>query len=548
MGSGFGLSRAVSGAVEGMNQTEARRDRASNREYQDVQRERQTTQFDQGQEDREFALRRQDIETARNDEQYKVQKDAQDRQKAGGEALRAYMTTGDVKALEGFANQYTTEGITHEFTKNDDGTYTFSIDNNGKKESKIATADDMGSYAQYLLAKDPYAEMKGQQGLKREAAATKSERKHDMALLEKEYGLKRGVEHVKGKYKEGGKDGKVSDHSKVNIAWAKTKYGGQFANGAWSFDNDTDRKAEIAANLADTYYLTGSDATTAQREAGQAIAQMEAKATEVAKTELDEGGIDEKGYDARVIELMNAYTDAVIKSKAPKPGDMSGAEDQAGGQKVKDKPVGQPGSGIPSANEYIEDVVNDPPPESSGMTEDEFRNAAREDYQTRYGGEIAAAEEAAPSAPTLERPTAEGEKSAVKEDTSMSIPGISDANAGEAPNLKRQKQAEEDAATEEGRRKEQRSGVKPETLKRKKAERTGELKRKAEETRLGRGNKKARAEQERNLRRYRKLKSTARAKTMSEKQLGLALLAAESRKEKDDIKRILKAKGNNGDK
>lgn len=318
------------------------------------------------------------------------------------------------------------------------------------------------------------------------------------------------------------------------------------------FSFDTNSKKRLSAthtDLAGAYRMVeGMDTNSAHRQASRAMSQMEEMAIKQADEELDSGSIDKDQYEGRVSNLIDSYTDTVIKRMAPKPGDILGREgDPGGGQKVKDKPTGQPGSGIPTMDEYIEESVRTLG-ESSGMSEDELRAAAREDYQSRFGEEAAAAEEAAPVGPALERPTTEGEEAAVQADTSMSIPGISNANAGEAPSLKRKQQAEEDAAAEEGRRKEQRSGVKPEALKRKKAERTEELKGKAEESRLGRGNKKARAEQARNLRRYRKLKSTARAKTMSKKQLGLALLAAESRKEKDDIKRLLKGKGTNADK
>lgn len=548
MASGYGLARAFEGGVQGWKEGEARRDRATQRERSDVQ-------FEQGQEDREYKLRRQDIETARSDEQYKVQKDAQDRFRAGSEAMRGWMTSGDIEGLNEFANKYTRDGVDHQLSKNDDGTYSYTMSVDGKSgESKNVTEDEIGTYTQLLMSQDPYAEMKEQQGLKREAAETASERKHDLAKITHEYALKRGLKSTaeggEGDGKGGKRDKAITADNKQQAKLSKDYYGTVY-DGMFQFDtNSKKRLSATHSTLADAYRMTGDGNTnTAHDRAARAMAQMEEMAIKQADEELDSGEIEEKDKEGRVSNLISSYADTVIKRMAPKPGDILGREgDPGGGQKVKDKPTGQPGSGIPSVDQYIEDVVNDPPPEASGMSEDELRAAAREDWQTRYGEEAAAAEEAAPVGPALERPTTEGEEAAVQADTSMSIPGISDANAGEAPNLKRQKQAEEDAAAEEGRRKEQRSGVKPEALKRKKAERTEELKGKAEEAKLGRGNKKARAEQARNLRRYRKLKSTARAKTMSKKQLGLALLAAESKKEKDDIKRILKEKGTNGDK
>lgn len=363
MASGIGLGRMMQGAVEGLDKTEARRDR-------ETQRGREDTQWEQGQEDREYSLTRQTIDDSRSDEQYQIQKDKQTRFKSGNEALRGWMTTGEIDGINGYMNEYTPEGLDHELTKNEDGTYTAVMKFDGREESKAISEQEIGTYMQVLMTQDPYAKLTEQQNAKKAADVKKEDRAFDMKKLEKEYELKRGIEHIKGSYKKDGKGGKGSSsmpaYQKELADLSKEKYGGSFANGMWSFDSTRkERMSATHADLAGAYYMAGEgDTNTAHRQASRAMSVMEQRAAEQADAELDEGTIDKKQYELRVADIVDHYTDLTIKKMAPTPGETL---QRGGGQPA---PKSDTGTEIPL--EAIQQLKDDPSDEMKKFFDDTF--------------------------------------------------------------------------------------------------------------------------------------------------------------------------------
>lgn len=415
MGSGYGLSRAISGAVEGMDRTEARRDRASNREHQALQRERETEVYDQGQDDREYALRRRDIETDRSDNEYQRLEGNRQRKIKVNDALKGWMMDGDLQVVTDVANEYGVEGVEYEITKNDDGSYTRKMTGPDGTKEEIVDEDAIGQGLMMFNDDDFAGSLRGQQ-------QKTSERKHDMAKLEKEYELKRGVEHVKGSYKEGGglsRTGKsLPAYSKELARLSGERYGGKLANGEWTFDTQRKKgKAAAHSDLASAYYLSGDgDTNAAHRHAGRAVIQFEDRAIMQADQELDDGTIEKDKYEARVVELVDSYTDLVIGRMTPKPGDTAGRQ-PAGPQTGE---VGDAGTGTPSWEDYLARGLE--MGRERGMSDEETTAEVRKRYEAQYG--MPPTEDAA--APELQRDSGVTAKEG-------GIPGISDAVADEVP-------------------------------------------------------------------------------------------------------------------
>ena len=176
----YGMGLMVQGGAEGARRFQDYQEEKEDRGYELKRREREDTLFEQGQQDRSYTLARRDFEDARADEQYKIQKRAQDRKLKGQEAIRNWMSTGDIEGLVSYANEFTTQGIEHQMTKDADGGYTATIMRDGNVlSSKKVTEDEIGQYIMRLTASDPWETLKGEQDIAREAKTKEAEPEKD---------------------------------------------------------------------------------------------------------------------------------------------------------------------------------------------------------------------------------------------------------------------------------------------------------------------------------------------------------------------------------
>ena len=225
---GVALSRMLSAAPEAIDRGMERRDR-------NTYRERETEQYQQGQEDRnrrqsreDYSLARQSINDSRADKEYKTNEDKRKRKVALNEAIRTWQMTGDIEPANKVANEYTAEGVKHKIKKNPDGSYSGSIGYEGKEEPFENISDDeVGTYLMRLGNEDPYQSLVAEKAGKQAAKAKKEERSFQLKKMEKEYSLKRGLERTKSGMKSSakGKDDKVPDYQKVLKAKGKETYG-----------------------------------------------------------------------------------------------------------------------------------------------------------------------------------------------------------------------------------------------------------------------------------------------------------------------------------
>lgn len=319
----IGLARGLEGAAEGIERTQHRRE-------QEKQRERTDTQFEQGQEDREYMLERREITDERADEQYRVQKKMQDRAIAGNEATRAFMTTGDLELVNEFLNMYSPAGLNHDVIKNEDGSYSATMEYKGNKETKAISEDDIGKAMQLYMTSDPYAKLEEQQSLERASAGKAADRAHDMAKIDREWNYRLQQEGIKQKGKDG-KDGEGGlDRLRYDLSWqkelndlAKEDYGSLFGE-QWKFDTTQEKAMRSAqANLAGVYFrlMDEPDTNAASNEAMRKIRKLTVDAQNAADQELDEGQIEKNQYDNRVANIIQSFVDQEIHQLAPKPGE-----------------------------------------------------------------------------------------------------------------------------------------------------------------------------------------------------------------------------------
>ncbi len=316
----FGLSRVVQGAVEGIDKVEARGDRNTRRERTDIQ-------WDQGQEDRNYSLGRRDINDQRSDEEYQKKQDTQAQDEEVRGVMRNYLSTKgkNMDEVAAVFEKYT--GIKYSYEVGQDGTYDVTMENDGKKsEPANLSFDEIGQGMEWLRStSDPYELLKERKANKDATANKKSERAFDMAKLEKEYELKRGLKSTP----EGGKNGKsVTAKNKANLAINKElndiavqDYGSLFGD-QWKFDTTQDKAMRSAqADLAGAYYFSSNDADPSTNSASRAALKDMRKfltaATAQADADLDEGLIEENGYDNRVADIVEFYTDNAIKKMVP---------------------------------------------------------------------------------------------------------------------------------------------------------------------------------------------------------------------------------------
>jgi hypothetical protein len=181
----IGLSRIVDGAVDGIDRGMQRRDRNDQRDRQQVQNERQDMEFEQGQQDREYALTRQSINDGRADQDYKVKQEKAARFKGGNEALRSWLTNGTIDGINAFAKKYTPEGESYILAKKPDGTHTLTVAGPKGEQVVHPTKDEIGMAMQYLMTQDVSKALSDRQSAKSSQAEKKSDRAHDMAKMEK---------------------------------------------------------------------------------------------------------------------------------------------------------------------------------------------------------------------------------------------------------------------------------------------------------------------------------------------------------------------------
>ena len=330
----YGLSRALQGAAEGV-------ERGTEFLERQKQRERADVQFQQGQEDRDYMLDRRELEDKRADDQYRTQKKMQDRFMAGNDALRNFMTTGDLDTVNEFLNMYSPQGLEHTVKRNEDGTYEATMDYQGKSETKTVSEDDIGTAMQLYMTTDPYAKLEEQIKTEQAAETKKGDRAHDMAKIDKEYGYKMDIERIKQKGDPDGTKGTSLARHKLSVQkelndLSKEDYGTLFGD-QWKFDTTREKSMRAAqADLSNVYYwlMDEPDTNAAHRQSLKEMRQYMTDAQNQADIELDEGQLDKKEYDNRVADIIDLFVDQRIGQLAPKPGQLQRQDEtqQGGGQ------------------------------------------------------------------------------------------------------------------------------------------------------------------------------------------------------------------------
>lgn len=330
MSNGYGLSRALEGAAEGLQKGLDRRE-------QEKEFARRDIEFQQGQEDRDYMMERREVEDTRADDQYRIQKGMQQRFNAGNEALRDFMLYGNVDSVQKFMNTYSPDGMEHKLEKNPDGSYQATMSYEGRTDSKTVDADDIGTAMQIYMTSDPYAKLEERIATERASATAKLDREHDKALITQEYDRKEDIEHIKGGYKvaaaKGDGSGPTLQREKHRLQWQKelddlaTKDYGTMFGDQWKFDTTREKSMKSAqADLAGVYYMKmepGQEDTNAANR--QALADMrifQAEAVNQADEEMDKGSISRKQYDNRVADIIDQKVDKKISSMAPKPAEL----------------------------------------------------------------------------------------------------------------------------------------------------------------------------------------------------------------------------------
>lgn len=349
MSNGYGLSRALEGAAEGLQKGLDRRE-------QEKEFARRDIEFQQGQEDRDYTLERREVEDTRADDQYRIQKGMQQRFNAGNEALRDFMLYGNTDSVQKFMNTYSPDGMEHKLEKNPDGTYKATMSYDGRTDSKVVDADDIGTAMQIYMTSDPYAKLEERIAADLATDTAKLDREHDKALIAQEYDRKEDIEHIKGGYKvaaaKGDGSGPTLQREKHRLQWQKelddlaTKDYGTMFGDQWKFDTTREKSMKSAqADLAGVYYMKmepGQEDTNAANR--QALADMrifQAEAVNQADEEMDKGTISRKQYDNRVADIIDLKVNKKINSMAPKPMDRQGqaAPQQGGGQSGYPQPT-----------------------------------------------------------------------------------------------------------------------------------------------------------------------------------------------------------------
>jgi len=298
---GYGLSRALQGAVQGMDATEARRDRATDREYTGLKRERETTQFDQSQQDRQFALGRRDIETERGDKEYQRLESNRMRKIAVNDAVKAWQMKGDLTGLNAVANEYTPEGVDIQITANKDGTYTMTSTGGGKTESEVLDENKLGSYAMMLNDDDFVASMQGQ-------AEKEGDRAHDMAKIDRKGAWDAKVKGIgaTGTGSAGSKEQRmlVSQGNKT----LSEQYGGNFDGMTWFPDPANKDEGLVAkAILSGKIYSGTNDSNAAALQAVNEVKAVVAAAESQINEEIKAGTLKKDKSKERRSQLIRQF-------------------------------------------------------------------------------------------------------------------------------------------------------------------------------------------------------------------------------------------------
>lgn len=527
----YGLARMMGGINQGMEDLRVRNIQDQERAYQQERRatmdQREDTAYAQSQDDRGVKLQRQAMET----EQLENMQTDERRMRAGNDALREYMSTKDPQHALDYLNEYSPDGIEFEAITNEDGTLTGRMTKDGQVVGeKPLTEDVIGPLMIQHMSKDPYADIKENQSLARSAAAKKTEMEHDLDKIRVKGEEDRKTEQTK--LGIGGRGGKVPDADKELNKISDKAWTTLSATGLMAAFDDTNkaRMKDAHFSLSRMYYYTDHpNIADAPAAAGALMQKLQDKASQQADAEVEAGTLDPDNYNNKVSDIIYEYVQQAIKQRVDyNPGGQAGLV-RTGGQ------GGQAKTGDKGLDAYIAAARKRAP---AGMDDETIVKKATARYNQRNKGQ-----EAAPGA----------------------VPGISDAGADEAPAagdtaLKRPSELTEEAtpdkkpapdkkptqltdeaqptgpteeeAAETERRKEQRSGVSEEYLEKTK-------KKNVSEGKAAKGKAAAKREQDKALRRYRRLAPRGRAKTMGKKDLALALLSATSKKEKDAITREL---------
>jgi hypothetical protein len=417
MGAQLGMASMLQGAVHGIDKGMQRRDIQQERDYTQLQRQREGVQWDQGQQDRAHSLERQGVMEGRDDEAYKLAKFDDERRRAVADSLREWMTTGDTEKVVETANKFAPGGNTYAIRKNKDGTLTATItDKDGNSTEKVVSEDDIGTFMHTLTTIDPGKALQEQITLKRSAKAQAADNAFNMRKLEREYELKTQLERTKAGLEDGGDSGtklskgKTPEYVKFFDSKAGKTYG-TLSNGGWTFDSTRkQRMYGTHPELAGATFLAGMgqiDEATAWTTSSQLMSKFEYEAEQQAEIEKDKGQISDKQVETRIADIIDMKVSEEINRLAPKPG-------QGEAQSLERQSGQQGGSGSAQKQAFIERAKKNAIAEKGEFTpEDEQIASAYYDKtvnsgtaqagSTNKGGLQAAEAPAASAAKTLER-------------------------------------------------------------------------------------------------------------------------------------------------
>lgn len=349
----LGTAAMIQGLSRGLDDVQERRNRDEDRTYELKRRERDDTQWEQGQEDRAYTVGRRKVTDQRADEQYDIQREQQEFTREFDDAMRRYVMSdgADYQGLQDFYNnKYPNQGKVM-MRREADGTFTIQFQRpDGTSEVQEGLSfDQVGELAMGM--RDPNQWMQA----RRAAAAATAERKgkhQDAVALERVKGEeKRKTEGFKAGL-PGTADGKVPEHSKVLATRAKEYYGGTFANGMWSFEAGKETKAAVHADLAERLYLAmppeKRSTNTAHLRAARVMKDIETQAEKIADDEVKAGRISKRDREERVEQLTREFGEQVKAELETRSGAQTLDREGAG------EGGGEPAPGAPKKGDVVD--------------------------------------------------------------------------------------------------------------------------------------------------------------------------------------------------
>ncbi len=321
---GGGNATMAAGLFEGINNAVAiMRDDKSRREKDDRENtlyQQKQTAYEQGQEDRGYALERQAVNDERTDAKYTREDDQRAREEQTKKAINGLFVRNDPTEINALLGQYSQSGAKIAIR---DGQYFMEgIDpKTGKMVSNPVDKKAIFMGAQRLAQSGKQA----LEGMKQDFAAQdakvalKGERDHGMAKIDRQNQGRRDVALINAAAKRGGAGRLSKDLKDAENFFAKNakSYYGKSFEGMFSFEEGKNKLFTSAASIATSIYQNndGMNKTEALRLSGNAVDELSKLAKATARKEAEAGtlGGDRGAESDRAGEIFESLVNQSIK-------------------------------------------------------------------------------------------------------------------------------------------------------------------------------------------------------------------------------------------